>query len=66
VEGVTSAATGAIAGAAVVLGRRAIVDGTSILIAVTVLALLMLPRRIPEPLLILAAGVAGVLVTAPR
>jgi chromate transporter len=66
VEGVTAAATGAIAGAAVVLGRRAIVDGTSILIAVTVLALLMLPRRIPEPLLILAAGVAGVLVTAPR
>lgn len=66
VDGVTAAATGAIAGAAVVLGRRAIVDGTSILIAVTVLALLMLPRRIPEPLLILAAGVAGVLVTAPR
>ena len=66
VEGVTAAATGAIAGAAVVLGRRAIVDGTSILIAATVLALLMLPRRIPEPVLILAAGVAGVLVTAPR
>jgi len=66
VEGVTAAATGAIAGAAVVLGRRAIVDGTSIVIAVTVLALLMLPRRIPEPLLILAAGVAGVLVTASR
>jgi chromate transporter len=66
VEGVTAAATGAIAGAAVVLGRRAIVDGTSILIAVTVLALLMLPRRIPEPLLVLAAGVVGVLVTASR
>lgn len=66
VEGVTAAATGAIAGAAVVLGRRAIVDGTSILIAVTVLALLMLPRRIPEPLVILAAGLVGVLVTASR
>jgi chromate transporter len=66
VEGVTAAATGAIAGAAIVLGRRAIVDGTSILIAAAVLALLMLPRRIPEPVLILAAGVAGVLVTAPR
>ena len=66
VEGVTAAATGAIAGAAVVLGRRAIVDGTSVAIAVTALILLMLPRRIPEPVLILAAGVAGVLIARTR
>ena len=66
VEGVTAAATGAIAGAAVVLGRRAIVDGTSVAIAVTALILLMLPRRIPEPVLILAAGVAGVLIAGTR
>jgi chromate transporter len=62
VEGVTAAATGAIAGAAIVLGRRAIVDVTALVIAATALVLLMLPRRIPEPLLIVAAGVAGVLI----
>ncbi|HKW41599.1 MAG TPA: chromate transporter [Gemmatimonadales bacterium] len=59
VDGVTAAATGAIAGAAVVLGRRSIVDVPTILIAVATLTLLVLPRKIPEPVLILAAGLVG-------
>jgi chromate transporter len=61
VAGVTAAATGAIAGAAYVLGRRAIVDLTTVVIALSTLALLTWTKKVPEPLLIMAAGVAGVL-----
>jgi chromate transporter len=61
VSGVTAAATGAIAGAAIVLGRRAIVDITSGAICVGTLAILSLPVKIPEPLIVAMAGVAGVL-----
>jgi chromate transporter len=63
VDGVTAAATGAIVGAAIVLGRRAIVDVPTTLIATTALLGLVYVKRIPEPLLILAAGAVGVLVT---
>ncbi len=59
VDGVTAAATGAIAGAAVILGRRALMDGPTILIALVTLALLLLPTKIPEPVLIVAAGIVG-------
>ena len=61
VDGVTAAATGAIAGAAFVLGRRAIVDLPTVLIVFATLALLFLPKRLPEPALILAAGIIGIL-----
>ena len=61
VDGVTAAATGAIAGAAFVLGRRALVDPTAVAIAVVVLAVLTRVKRIPEPALIAAAGILGVL-----
>jgi chromate transporter len=61
VDGVTAAATGAIAGAAFVLGRRAIVDVPTALIALATLAVLLGIRRVPEPLVVLAAGVVGVL-----
>jgi chromate transporter len=61
VEGVTAAATGAIAGAAVVLGRRAIADVPTLGIAVVSLLLLWRARRLPEPVLILAAGIVGLL-----
>jgi chromate transporter len=60
VAGVTAAATGAIAGAAFVLGRRAVVDLPTSAIALATLAIAWRFRQIPEPLLILAAGVAGV------
>jgi len=59
VDGVTAAATGAIAGAAFVLGRRAIVDLPTILIAFGTLLVLMKVKRIPEPAVILAAGAVG-------
>jgi len=59
VDGVTAAATGAIAGAAVILGRRSLLDLPTILVALATLALLLAPRKIPEPVLILAAGLVG-------
>lgn len=60
VDGVTAAATGAIAGAAVVLGRRALVDAATWLLFAAALALVLWSRRkVPEPLLIVAAGIAG-------
>lgn len=61
VQGVTAAAVGAIAGAAYILGRRALVDLPTVLIGLTTFALLRKVKKIPEPLLILAAGIAGLL-----
>jgi chromate transporter len=60
VQGVTAAATGAIAGATIVLARRSVTDIPTILIAVTSL-LLLFKWKIPEPLLISAAAIAGLL-----
>ncbi len=59
VAGVTAAATGAIAGAVIVLARRSITDGGTAAIAAITLAILM-KWKAPEPVLILAAGVLGV------
>lgn len=59
VAGVTAAAIGAIAGAAFVLGRRSIVDIPTLLIFVITLALLW-TRKIPEPILIGCAAIAGI------
>ena len=59
VAGVTAAAAGAIAGAAVVLGRRALIDVPTVAIGAVTLVLLVKARKIPEPILIIAAGVVG-------
>lgn len=61
VKGVTAAATGAIAGACVVLARRAIIDVLTALIALVTLGVLLKTKKVPEPLIILAAGMAGLL-----
>jgi chromate transporter len=61
VDGVTAAATGAIAGAAFVLGRRALIDVPTVLIALSTVALLVKFKKLQEPLLIAGAGFAGVL-----
>ncbi len=62
VDGVTAAATGAIAGAVVVLGRRALIDVPTWLIALATLIVLARLRRLPEPLVIVAAGIVGIVV----
>ncbi|MEP6573361.1 MAG: chromate efflux transporter [Gemmatimonadota bacterium] len=59
VAGVTAAATGAIAGAVVVLGQRSIIDLPTALIAIMALLATTFRRKIPEPLVILAAALAG-------
>ena len=59
VDGVTAAATGAIAGAAFVLGRRAIIDIPTAAILGAVLIVQWRLRKIPEPLVIVAAGLVG-------
>jgi len=58
VRGVTAAATGAIAGAVIVLARRSVYDWPTILICVVSLAVLF-RWKIPEPILIACAGIAG-------
>ncbi|MBI2889239.1 MAG: chromate transporter [Nitrospirae bacterium] len=60
VDGVTAAATGAIAGAAFVLGRRALFDIPTVLICAATLLVIIKVKKLPEPLVILAAGVVGV------
>jgi len=61
VQGVTAAAVGAIAGAAYILARRSLVDVPTMIIGITTLTVLMLTKKIPEPVMILVAGVAGIL-----
>ena len=61
VEGVTAAAIGAISGAVVVLGRRSVVDlPTAAIAAATVL--LLWKAKVPEPAIILAAALLGLLI----
>jgi chromate transporter len=60
VDGVTAAAVGAIAGAAFVLGRRAIYDLATLCIAVVAFALLARVKWISEPVLIVIAAVCGI------
>ena len=61
VKGVTAAAVGAITGAVFILGSRTLIDGNSLLIASASLGILSLTKRIPEPVLILMAGLVGLL-----
>jgi chromate transporter len=59
VEGVTAAAIGAITGAVIVLGRRSVVDVPTAAICVASLCVLWSFKRVPEPVLVVIAGVIG-------
>jgi len=68
VDGVTAAAIGAIAGACVVLGRRTILgDGWTpewpkvVLLLATMFALMRF-KKLPEPIVVIAAALAGLLI----
>lgn len=61
VDGVTAAAIGAIAGAVIVLGQRSIVDVLTALIAIVTVGLIWRVKRLPEPVLVAAAAIIGVL-----
>lgn len=62
VAGITAAATGAIAGAVFVLGRRALIDVPTLLIFAVALFVVVRARTVPEPVLLLAAAAIGILV----
>jgi chromate transporter len=61
VQGVSAAAVGAIAGAVGILGKRSLVDWVTVVIALATLTILLKLKRVPESVLILAAGLAGLL-----
>jgi chromate transporter len=61
VTGATAAAGGALCGAVVVLTRQAVTDWVTAAIAVVTLALLLRFRKIPEPYVVAAAGILGIL-----
>jgi chromate transporter len=62
---VTAAAIGAIIGSVVVLGSRTLLDGegdpqsAKIVLALATVAILASGRRIPEPLIVVAAALIG-------
>src|SRR5437899_2954754 len=60
VQGVTSAAVGAIAGAAYILARRSLLVVPTVLIGLVSLGILLRVKNVPEPVVILAAGAAGI------
>ena len=62
VEGVTAAAIGAITGAVVVIGQRSITDWLTAALALVTVALLWRFKKLPEPLLVVAAALIGLVV----
>ena len=61
VDGVTAAAIGAIAGAVIVLAKRNLTDVTTIMIALTTIALLLRFKKLREPYIILVAALTGII-----
>jgi len=62
VDGVTAAAIGTIAGAVIVLGKRSITDIATIAICLVTLLLLWKVKKLPEPVIVALAAVAGLIV----
>jgi chromate transporter len=62
VDGVTAAATGAIIGAVVVLGRRTIHDVPTAFFALLALGTLWRSRKITEPVIVAVAAIVGLIV----
>lgn len=59
VDGVTAAAIGAITGAVIVIGQRSITDLATAALALITVGVLWRFKKLPEPLLVLAAALAG-------
>jgi chromate transporter len=64
VAGVTAGATGAIAGAVIVLARQSLVDVTTALIALAAFGLGWFKWNIPEPIIVAAAALIGLAIRA--
>jgi chromate transporter len=61
VDGVTAAAIGAITGAVVVIGERSIRDVATAALALLTITVLWRFKKLPEPLVVLVAALAGLL-----
>jgi chromate transporter len=62
IDGVTAAAIGAIAGAVIILAKRQFIDTPSVVITLMAIIILLRFKKIPEPLIILIAALAGLLI----
>ncbi|GGH50481.1 chromate resistance transporter [Comamonas phosphati] len=62
VDGVTAAAIGSIAGAVIVIGQRSISDWITAALAIATAAILWRFKKVPEPFIVLAAAVIGLIV----
>jgi chromate transporter len=62
VDGCTAAAIGTITGAVAVLGRRSIIDWPTLAIFAIALVVLWKAKKIPEPIVVAAAAVVGLIV----
>ena len=62
VDGVTAAAIGTITGAVIVLGQRSVTDLPTSLLALVTVGLLWKFKKLPEPVIVAAAAVIGLLV----
>ena len=61
VDGVTAAAIGAIAGAVIVIGQRSITDLATAALALVTVAVLWRFKKLPEPIVVAVAALAGLL-----
>ena len=62
VDGVTAAAIGAISGAVIVIGQRSITDWVTAALAILAAVLLWRFKKLPEPLIVVAAALIGLFV----
>jgi len=62
VDGVTAAAIGAITGAVIVIGQRSITDWVTAALALATAAVLWRFKKLPEPVIVVAAALLGLLV----
>lgn len=62
VDGVTAAAVGAITGAVIVLAKRSIIDVPTVLLALGTVVLLLLFKKLPEPVIVVGAALIGLVV----
>jgi chromate transporter len=62
VDGVTAAAVGAIGGAVIVIGQRSVTDWLTAVLAIFTAALLWRFKKLPEPLIVVAAALIGLVV----
>lgn len=62
VDGVTAAAIGAITGAVIVLGQRSVIDLPTCVLALATIGLMWKLKKLPEPAIVAAAAVVGLIV----